>query len=109
MTQLCKTFLLPNYLSGWCSRSHSIRLLAVPLFVVFLLLLSGGSASGQVVTGTLTGTVSDSTGATIPNAKVTITELSTNSERTTASSTDGRYDIPYLAPGEYRVEVSAAG
>jgi outer membrane receptor protein involved in Fe transport len=104
-----KRFVSSINLSGWCSRAHSIRLLAVPLFAVFLFLLSGGSVCGQVVTGTLTGTVTDSTGATIPNAKVAITELSTNSERTTASSTDGRYDIPYLAPGEYRVEVSAAG
>src|SRR5277367_6202156 len=66
--------------SGWCSHSHSPRLIAVPLFVVFLLLLSGGSVCGQVVSGTLTGIVTDSTGATIPNAKVIITELSTNSE-----------------------------
>src|SRR5580704_13977498 len=104
-----KRFVSFTNLSGWCSRSHSIRLLAVPLFVVFLLLITAGSVSGQVVTGTLTGTVTDSTGATIPNAKVAITELSTNSERTTASSTDGRYDIPYLSPGDYKVEVSAAG
>src|ERR1700685_3938894 len=101
MTQLYETSLLPHLywrlraqgtvpsghtkrfvnsinLSGGCSHSHSMRLLAVPLLVVFLLLISGGSVSGQVVTGTLTGTVTDATGATIPNAKVIITELSTN-------------------------------
>ena len=43
------------------------------LLVVFLVLFSARYSWGQVVTGTLTGTVTDATGATVPNAKITIT------------------------------------
>ena len=79
------------------------------LLMVFLVLFSARDTGGQVVTGTLTGTVTDSTGAAIADAKVTITELSTSAQRSTATSADGLYNIPYLAPGEYKVDVSASG
>jgi hypothetical protein len=82
---------------------------APTLLVAFLGLFSGWNVWGQVVTGTLTGAVTDSTSATVPNAKVTITELSTGTQRSTTTSADGLYNIPYLAPGEYKVEVSASG
>jgi hypothetical protein len=79
------------------------------LLVVFLVLFSARYNWAQVVTGTLTGTVTDATGATVPNAKITITELSTSAQRSTTTSADGLYNVPYLAPGEYKVEVSATG
>jgi hypothetical protein len=93
---------------GLSLHSLSMRALVLTL-LVFPVLLCGRNVQGQVVTGTLTGAVADSTGALIPRAKVTITELSTAAERSAESSTDGLYTIPYLAPGEYRVEVAAAG
>ncbi len=96
-------------LPGQRSRSLSMRVLDAAVLMTFLVLFSGRNICGQVVTGTLTGAVTDSTGAVIPNAKVTITQLSTSVERSTATSTDGLYNIPYLAPGEYKVVVSAAG
>src|ERR1700734_2031314 len=79
------------------------------LLMVFLVLFSARDPEVQVVTGTLAGTVTDSTGAAIADAKVTITELSTSAQRSTATSADGLYNIPYLAPGEYKVDVSASG
>jgi hypothetical protein len=63
----------------------------------------------QVVTATLTGTVLDSSGATVPNAKVTVTEASTGVTRVTTTSNDGIYNVPYLNPGNYKVEAEAAG
>jgi hypothetical protein len=69
------------------------------LLVAVLGLFSARYIGGQVVTGTLTGTVTDATGATVPNAKITITELSTSAQRSTATSADGLYIVPYLAPG----------
>src|SRR6266851_2955802 len=63
----------------------------------------------QAVSATLIGTVTDSSGATIPNATVTVTETQTGVSRKTATTSDGVYTIPYLAPGVYRIEVENAG
>jgi Carboxypeptidase regulatory-like domain len=65
--------------------------------------------NAQVVTATLTGTVLDSSGATVPNAKVIVTEASTGVTRTTSTSSDGVYNVPYLNPGTYKVEAEAPG
>src|SRR5258708_22449804 len=101
-TPSCHTLRIASYINvlGRRSRSRSIGLLAVPLCMAFLVLFSGQNAYGQVVTGTLTGTVTDATGATIPNAKVTITQVSTGAQRSATTSTDGLYNFPYLAPDD---------
>jgi outer membrane receptor protein involved in Fe transport len=66
-------------------------------------------AFGQVVTGTLTGTVTDSTGATVPKATVTATNQATGASQSTTTTNDGIYNVPYLAPGSYRVTVEVPG
>src|SRR5438128_9690927 len=66
-------------------------------------------AFAQAVSATLIGTVSDSSGATVPNAVVTVTESQTGVSRKTNTTSDGVYTVPYLAPGVYRVEVEIAG
>lgn len=63
----------------------------------------------QIVTATLTGTVTDVSGASVPGATVRVTESSTGTTRTTTTTSDGVYNIPYLNPGTYRVEVDAQG
>lgn len=63
----------------------------------------------QVVTGTLTGTVTDSTGGTIANATVTVTDQSTQVTQSTKTTSNGIYNVPYLAPGMYRVTIEAPG
>ena len=78
--------------------------------VLFLLaLLCAGLAYSQTVNATLLGTVTDSTGGVIPNAKVTITEVTTNSARTGQTNDSGFYSFPNLPPGSYSVAVEAAG
>lgn len=74
---------------------------------VTLILLSPCYA--QVVTATLTGTVTDSSGAVVPGAKVTATETSTGTARSTLTSAEGVYTIPFLAPGTYTVDVEKGG
>jgi hypothetical protein len=64
---------------------------------------------GQVVTATLTGNVKDSSGGSIPNATVTATQISTGVTRSTTTTPEGLYNLPYLNPGTYRVEVEAQG
>ena len=58
---------------------------------------------------TLVGTVRDSTGSAVAGAKVTVVNTATAFLAETTTSTEGAYYVPYLAPGEYRVKVSAAG
>ena len=60
-------------------------------------------------TAGLTGSVTDATGAVLPNVVVTLTNLATNQVRTVTTATDGVYRAPLLEPGNYRVRFSAAG
>jgi hypothetical protein len=63
----------------------------------------------QMTTTTLTGIVSDSTGAAIPNAQVTAANVGTGVARTTTTNTQGEYRIDLLPVGSYEVDVSANG
>jgi hypothetical protein len=60
-------------------------------------------------TGALRGTVTDSTGAVIPNVSVTATETETEQERTAITNADGTYNFALLPPGTYRVRFAATG
>jgi hypothetical protein len=59
--------------------------------------------------GTITGTVTDSTGAIIPNATVTATNTATNVSTTRTTSSAGAYTIAPLQPGTYSLQVAAKG
>ena len=78
-----------------------------------LLLLSALAASmAPAQTGggaTLVGTVRDSTGAVVGGAKLTVTNVATAFVSENITSAEGTYYIPYLAPGEYRLKINAAG
>ena len=58
---------------------------------------------------TLTGTVTDPSGASVPAATVKATNTATNTASETKTTADGLYTIPYLIPGVYTVEVTAPG
>lgn len=60
-------------------------------------------------TATLTGTVTDSSGAVVANAKVTAINIATNFETETVTNTEGLYRMPFLRPGDYRVRIIAPG
>jgi len=66
-------------------------------------------ASAQNATGTLVGHVKDATGAIIPNADVTITNVGTQEARNVTTNEAGDYTVPLLKPGSYQVSVSAPG
>ncbi len=74
-----------------------------------LLFLACGLATAQVETARITGTVSDSTGAVIPGAKITFIHVATNTTFTMETDAEGRYVSPPLRIGEYRVEAEAPG
>jgi len=64
---------------------------------------------GQQLTGTLSGTTMDSTGAVVANAKVTMKNELSGDVRTTISNGSGYFSITAIQPGTYTVTVSAAG
>ena len=83
-----------------------------PLFK-FVLALSVFTFSrplfGQAVNGTLLGTVTDASGATVANAKVTATETTTGAIHVSATNDSGNYTFPDLQPGIYTVAGEARG
>jgi hypothetical protein len=60
-------------------------------------------------TTSLNGTVTDPTGASIPNAAITIADVQTGNQRATTSDSQGRYTMPQLTPGTYKLTAKAAG
>ena len=72
-----------------------------PLFLV--------RASAQVAGATLSGTVSDQSGAVLPQASISAKDLATGIARTSISSSAGFYSLPNLLPGVYDVTVTAQG
>jgi Carboxypeptidase regulatory-like domain len=66
-------------------------------------------AHAQAVSATLVGTVTDTTGAGVPGAKITIQETATGISRETVSNESGNYTFPNLTPGTYSIVVLAAG
>ncbi|MBZ5605325.1 MAG: carboxypeptidase regulatory-like domain-containing protein [Acidobacteriia bacterium] len=63
----------------------------------------------QAPVGTISGTVSDESGAVIPNASVIIKNKTTGIERDTTSGADGRFAAPALAAGQYEIRVEVKG
>src|SRR5207247_554742 len=59
--------------------------------------------------GSLSGTITDPSGAAIPAASVTATEVGTGFARTVATGNDGHYVIPDLRPVDYTLSVQAQG
>ena len=66
-------------------------------------------APAQTVYGSIVGTVTDATGATVPAANVTVTNLGTNEVRAVATGADGNYVFVNLLPGNYSVSVEKPG
>jgi hypothetical protein len=91
------------------SRLLSRNLRAMLICTILLLALTNSQAQSGGATGTIVGTVADSTGALIPGAKVSITEADTNVTSTTTTSSSGNYTVASLKPGTYRVTAVAAG
>lgn len=77
------------------------------LFIVLTAALCVTSAVAQLNTATVFGTVTDPTGAVIPNAVVTLTQTDTNLSRTINTGGDGTYRADFLPVGPYTVKVTA--
>ena len=85
------------------------RSLAVIAAVTLLGVWAAWPVAAQVLYGSLVGNVTDSTGAVIPGAQVTVTNEGTGASRDGESSSAGTFNFPTLAAGTYRVEVRSDG
>src|SRR5580704_5151713 len=86
-----------------------LRLLSMAVLLATVLLWSSTPVAGQAVNATLLGTVTDSSGAPVSGAKMTITETNTAIGRTTLTNESGNYVLPDLPPGTYKVTAELAG
>src|SRR6476619_5806781 len=64
---------------------------------------------GQAVTGSLVGTITDSSGGAVPNAKIILKETNTGVNRTANSNDSGHYGFQNLPPGTYSVGAEITG
>src|SRR5579883_1139204 len=76
---------------------------------LMLLVLLRAFAWGQTTFGSITGTVTDQSGAAVPNANISVTNQDTGVVRRAPTGADGVYSVPDLLPGNYRLEVVQKG
>jgi hypothetical protein len=89
---------------------RSTVLWAVPLVVAALTFTSAATRlDAQVLYGSLVGTVTDQSGAVVPGAQVSATQIQTGQVRQDTTDQSGRYSIVNLLPGTYNVSVDAKG
>jgi len=90
-------------------RRHTKGLLGLCSFFVVVCLFSANGTVGQTATSSLRGTVTDSSGGTVPDAKVTISNPATGVTLTSKTDKDGSYQFVEVRPGTYLLTVEALG
>ena len=75
----------------------------------FSILWLAGECRAQSSTGTILGTITDQTGAVVPDAQVVVRNIGTNAESRFATDATGNYSFPSLIAGEYWVEAKKTG
>ena len=86
----------------WKATGFGVGILTISLLVA-------PAVRAEVATATLSGTVTDPSGAVVPNAKVTIENLATGQLTETHTDADGVFRADNLSPGDYRVSFSVDG
>ena len=113
---------LQAYLGGFPLRLHPLKtrtlqkagatgILALATFVLGSATLPSPTAFAQATNtaGTIQGTVSDSSGAAVPDARIILSQASTGFQRTLTSSGSGYYSVGSIAPGSYTLHAEATG
>jgi Carboxypeptidase regulatory-like domain/TonB-dependent Receptor Plug Domain len=83
--------------------------LMVKMIAILALLAFSAAVSGQSITGSMSGTVTDTNGGVIPGAAVTLTGDKTVESRTANSDSDGRFTFAALQPGTYSLKIEKQG
>src|SRR5579872_928596 len=88
---------------------HWRTCLAIFSVCAMILAFAPSAFTQTMTTGDIVGTVSDATGAVIPNSKVTIRFSETNEVHSAITNSNGQYRFSLLQPGEYSVSCEAPG
>jgi hypothetical protein len=86
-----------------------VKPIVVPFALLSLLTLSAALAFGQIDTGSIIGSVTDSSGGAIPKATVALANIATNTTQTTTTNGSGEYQFNALRPGTYTVKAAVTG
>lgn len=87
----------------------SVRRTTTVFVFGFILLYLPAAMRAQAVFGGIAGTVTDSTGAALPGATITITDIGKGVGFTTVTNASGNYSRSHLIVGEYEVSIEAPG
>jgi hypothetical protein len=91
------------------SMQHRRRSTLISISLAIVVLFSGVILRAQVSTGDILGNVTDSSGALLPNATVTLQNLGTHDTRTMQTSDSGAFDFTNLNPGHYSLSITSSG
>jgi hypothetical protein len=86
-----------------------LRRKSASILLLGLLIWSAPAIFGQAPTGTILGTVTDESGAVIPNATLTITNKATGIARSAVTNTEGFFSAPALPSGQYELRTEVPG
>jgi len=86
---------------------HTIKRLSA--IAALGILLCAPAVYSQTITGTVNGTVTDPTGAVVPNATVVIKNISTGVETTATTNAAGQYSVRFLQIGQYKATIKSTG
>ena len=84
-------------------------ILALNLALVAVLMLPGSLKAQSNISGDIAGTVTDQSGAAVPNAKITATNPANGQVKTSTSGSAGEFRVSLLSPGTYKVSATAPG
>lgn len=110
---VCRSSVNPCDISGEsCTRSSGSRsfyLAGILALSLIGLLFPSLRVHAQEFRGTISGSVTDASGAMVPNASITVKEAQTGAVNRTTSDAAGQFTVPFLLPGTYAITVNAQG
>ncbi len=90
-------------------RREARKLCLLATFLVLCVMSHNAVFAQSATTGSITGTVVDTSGAVVPGASVTVTDLATRDQRVLTSNAEGRFTAPFLKPDNFEVSATSQG